>query len=213
MEFEASRHGLSVARKRRDKCGHLFLEVPQANAAGGLRARPLASAASTAYSADFDETERLDFSDTAPRGSGVGGGVGGGEGGRLVLGDNDPQRVHPVCAVPPDLLPLLHVEEGALPAAIVEHRQRRAEALRVELALLEVDVDLDAAAEGFALVFGDGESAVSLVERDRDAICPGQRSWRTECDALIRRILGKCRTPPSMLRDVLGPSRSAASAI
>mmetsp|Transcript_22759 Transcript_22759/g.38894 ORF Transcript_22759/g.38894 Transcript_22759/m.38894 type:complete len:209 (-) Transcript_22759:72-698(-) len=68
---------------------------------------------------------------------------GDGEGGRLVLGENELQRVHPVCAVPPDLLPLLHVEEGPLPAAVVEGGERRSEALRVKLAVLEVSVEAD----------------------------------------------------------------------
>ena len=41
----------------------------------------------------------------------------------------------------PDLLPFLHVKEGAMPAAVVKHRQGRTEALRVKLAILQVSVE------------------------------------------------------------------------
>eukprot|EP00966_Prymnesium_polylepis_P176294 4081030-Prymnesium_polylepis.1 len=63
---------------------------------------------------------------------------------RLVLGEDQFQGVHAMRPIPPDLLPLLHVKEGALPTAVVEHGQRRTEPLRVELALLEERVEADA---------------------------------------------------------------------
>ena len=44
------------------------------------------------------------------------------EGGRLVAREDELERVDAVRAVAPDLLPLLHVEEGALLAAVVEYR-------------------------------------------------------------------------------------------
>ena len=98
----------------------------------------------------------------------------------------------------------LHVKEGSLLAPVVEHGQRRAEALRVELAALQVRVEAD----GVALALGRlGQIERAHAVLIRHPFAAASIGRHLERQQLAKRLLHAGQVGRARLRRILSKLR------